>query len=151
MNAPSNSRTDRRSQLPLAKNAFRKLRALRHPDILKFVDGSETDSAVYIVTEKVVPLSSRIGREGDIKPNSQSALETGTGEEWRTWGLSKITNALSFINESGQSTHANLRVSSVFVSPSGEWRLGGFDVLSTPRDPSPVLYVSIYAPKSTEC
>ena len=126
--------------LPLAKNALRKLRALRHPDVLKYVDGSETDTAVYIITEKVVPLASRIGRDGDIKPTSESALETGTGSEWRVWGLSKVVNALGFINDSGQSTHGNLRVASVFVTPGGEWRLGGFDVLSTPKDPSPVLY-----------
>lgn len=49
--------------------------------------------------------------------------------------------ALKFINSSGSSTHGNLRPSSIFTSPSGEWRLGGFEVLSTVKDPSPVLYV----------
>lgn len=141
-NAPSSSRNDRRSLLPLAKNALRKLRALRHPDILKYVDGSETENAIYIVTEKVVPLTSRIGREGDIKPSSASAQETGTGEEWRVWGLSKVVNALGFVNDSGTSVHGNLRVTSVFVTPSGEWRLGGFEVLSSVKDSSPIIYVS---------
>jgi SCY1-like protein 1 len=127
----------------LAKNALKKLRALRHPDILKFIDGTETDSAVYIVTEPVVSLCSRIGREGDIKPNSPSAIETGTGEEWRIWGLSKVVSALGFINDSGTSTHGNVRLASVFVTPGGEWRLGGFEVLSSPKDVLPVIYVRL--------
>jgi hypothetical protein len=50
--------------------------------------------------------------------------------------------ALKFINTSGASTHGNLRPSSIFTSPSGEWKLGGFELLSTLRDASPVLYVS---------
>ena len=30
---------------------------------------------------------------------------------------------------------------SVFISASGEWKLGGFDVLSNPKDDAAVLYV----------
>jgi hypothetical protein len=137
------SRTDKRTLLQLAKNALKKLRALRHPDILKFLDGVETDSAVYIVTESVVSLCTRIGREGDIKPTSTSAVATGTGDEWRIWGLSKVVNALGFINDSGASTHGNLRLASVFVTPSGEWKLAGFEVLSSPKDAQPILYVGL--------
>jgi SCY1-like protein 1 len=49
--------------------------------------------------------------------------------------------ALSFVNDQAASTHANVRVDSIFLSPSGEWRLGGFEVLSNPKDESAVLYV----------
>lgn len=34
-----------------------------------------------------------------------------------------------------------IRVESVFISPSGEWRLGGFDLMSNPTDQAAVLYV----------
>lgn len=138
---PSSSRTDKRTLLLLAKNALKKLRTLRHPDIIRFLDGAETDSAVYIVTEPVVPLSTRIGRDGEVKCNSSSAVHQGTGEEWRIWGLSKITNALSFINDSVHATHGNLRLSSVFVAPGGDWRLGGFELQSSDKDQYPTLYV----------
>ena len=67
--------------MPLAKNALRKLRTLRHPDILRFIDGHETDTAVYIITEPVEPLTARIGPEGE---------RPGSGEEWKVWGLSRI-------------------------------------------------------------
>ena len=49
--------------------------------------------------------------------------------------------ALSFVNDQAASTHGNIRVDSIFLSPSGEWRLGGFEVLSNPGDESAVLYV----------
>lgn len=139
---PTSLRTDRKTLLQLARNALRKLKTLRHPDLIRYIDGSETDSAVYIVTEPVVPLSTRIGRDGEIKPTSASALDQGTGEEWRIWGLSKMVNALAFINDSVGATHGNLRLSSVFVAPGGDWRLGGFELLSSEKDPSPTLYVS---------
>jgi SCY1-like protein 1 len=49
--------------------------------------------------------------------------------------------ALAFINDSCASTHGNINVNSIFISPSGEWRLGGFEVLSTPKEENAVLYV----------
>jgi SCY1-like protein 1 len=79
--SPSNGGRDRRSILPLARNALRKLRSLRHPDVLRFIDGHETDTAIYIITEAVTPLTARIGTEGQ---------QPGQGEEWKVWGLSRI-------------------------------------------------------------
>lgn len=51
--------------------------------------------------------------------------------------------ALSFLNDPCASTHGNIRIDSVFLSPSGEWKLGGFEVLSNPKDETAVLYVRI--------
>jgi len=52
-----------------------------------------------------------------------------------------IQVALAFINDSCTSTHGNINVNSIFISPSGEWRLGGFEVLSAPKEENAVLYV----------
>lgn len=49
--------------------------------------------------------------------------------------------ALAFVNDSCQSTHGNIRVDSIFTSSSGEWKLGGFEVLSNAKDEAAVLYV----------
>jgi len=49
--------------------------------------------------------------------------------------------ALTFVNDTCQSTHGNVRLDSVFISPSGEWKLGGFELLSSPKDDGAVLYV----------
>lgn len=39
------------------------------------------------------------------------------------------------------SVHGAIRVSSIFTSESGEWRLGGFDILSSMNDDDAVIYV----------
>ncbi|KAG8683378.1 hypothetical protein FRC11_013644, partial [Ceratobasidium sp. 423] len=122
----------RRDLLPLAKNALRKLRTTRHPDILKFIDVVETDSSIHIVTERVQPLWAALERWSSKPAKSR--------EEWLTWGLHRISVALAFINDACQSSHGMVRVESIFISPSGEWRLGELDVMSNPTDPVAVLY-----------
>ena len=73
----------KRNQLPLAKNALRKLRTIRHPDVLKFLDGVETDTTVHIMTERVRPLSTAL-QEASVK----SAREQ---EDWVLWGLHRVS------------------------------------------------------------
>ncbi|KAJ1982524.1 Nuclear aminoacylation-dependent tRNA export pathway component [Dimargaris xerosporica] len=115
-----------RNRVPLAKNAYRKLRTMRHPDLLNYVDGLETADVIYIVTQPVVPLQAYLAEHhGD----AQLVL----------WGLYKIAQALEFLNGTCQVVHGNVRASSVFVTAAGEWRLGGFEVMSKPADPDPVI------------
>ncbi|KAG2132258.1 armadillo-type protein [Suillus cothurnatus] len=90
-----------KSTIPLARNSLRKLRTIRHPDVLRFIDVVESDSAICIMTERV---------------------------------------ALAFLNDSASSTHGNVRPNAVFITPSGEWKLGGFEVLSNPKDDLSVIY-----------
>ncbi|KAH9945690.1 armadillo-type protein [Amylocystis lapponica] len=111
---------------------MRKLRTVRHPDVLKFIDGVSTDGAVYIMTERVRPLGAAIQEW-----SKKGARER---EDWITWGLHRVSVALAFVNDSCASTHGNVRIDSIFISESGEWKLGGFDVLSNPNDPEAVLY-----------
>lgn len=111
---------------------------------------------MYIMTERVRPLAPAIQERA-----SKSAQEK---EDWLLWGIHRVsvraidvcrTNprnlristaqiALAFINEACASTHGNVRVDSVFISPSGEWKLGGFEVLSSPKDDAAILYVRSY-------
>ncbi|KAJ1975728.1 Nuclear aminoacylation-dependent tRNA export pathway component [Dimargaris verticillata] len=115
-----------RNRVPLAKNAYRKLRTMRHPDLLNYVDGLETADLIYIVTQPVVPLRAYLAEHhGD----AQLVL----------WGLYKIAQALEFLNGTCQVVHGNVRASSVFVTAAGEWRLGGFEVMSKPADTDPVI------------
>ncbi|KAG9031938.1 hypothetical protein FRB95_002074 [Tulasnella sp. JGI-2019a] len=124
--------SNRQNLMPIAKNALRKLRTTRHPDVLKFIDAVESESVIYIVTERVQPLGKALAAW-----QSKAAKDK---EEWLIWGLHRVTVALSFINDSCTSTHGSVRVDSVFISPSGEWKLGGFEVLSNPKDEAAVLY-----------
>nr|GAT57734.1 predicted protein [Mycena chlorophos] len=124
--------TARRAMLPIAKNALRKLRTTRHPDVLKFLDAVETETTIHIMTERVRPLHEALAARA-----SYGAQER---EDWLLWGLHRVSVALAFLNDSVGSTHGNIRVNSIFISPSGEWKLGGFELLSSPKDEAAVLY-----------
>lgn len=49
---------------------------------------------------------------------------------------------LKFINDDASSVHGAVRASSVFISESGEWKLGGFDILSSMKEDDAIIYVS---------
>ncbi|KAF9268803.1 ARM repeat-containing protein [Marasmius fiardii PR-910] len=124
--------SQRRDTAPLAKNALRKLRTIRHPDVLKFMDVVETDTTIHIMTERVRPL--------ELALPSWTSKSVREKEDWLLWGLHRISVALAFINESCSSTHGAVRVRSIFLSPSGEWKLGGFELLSNPKEDGAILY-----------
>lgn len=51
-------------------------------------------------------------------------------------------STLKFINDDASSVHGAVRASSVFSSESGEWKLGGFDILSSMKEDEAIIYVS---------
>ncbi|EGX44734.1 hypothetical protein AOL_s00188g72 [Orbilia oligospora ATCC 24927] len=116
-----------KSRLPLAKNALRKWRTLRHPGVVRVLDTLETDTNIYIATERVVPLGWHVKR---------NALNTETIK----WGLYTISTTMRFVNEDASSIHGNLRVSSIYTTESGEWKLAGFEVLSSLKEEDPAIY-----------
>ncbi|KAK4219558.1 armadillo-type protein [Rhypophila decipiens] len=116
-----------RSSLPLARNAVKKLRTLRHPGVIKVLDTVETDAYIYIATERLVPLRWHVKRKS-LSP------------ETAKWGLYTVAKTIKFINDEASSVHGNLKVASVYTSESGEWKLGGFEVLSNVKDDDAVIY-----------
>ncbi|KAI9787814.1 MAG: hypothetical protein M1816_007462 [Peltula sp. TS41687] len=116
-----------KSRLPLARNALKKLRTLRHPGVLKVLDAVETDTYIYIATERVAPL---------IWHTRLKRLSVETIK----WGLFTIAKTVKFINEEASSVHGNLRVSSIYTSQSGEWKLDGFELLSSMKEDDAIIY-----------
>ncbi|GAB1315086.1 Nuclear aminoacylation-dependent tRNA export pathway component [Madurella fahalii] len=116
-----------RSALPLAKNALKKLRTLRHPGVIKVLDTAESDSYIYIATERLVPLRWHVKRKS-LSP------------ETAKWGLYSVARTIKFINDEAASVHGSLKVASVYTTESGEWKLGGFEVLSNVKDDEAVIY-----------
>ncbi|KAJ5684702.1 uncharacterized protein N7477_001047 [Penicillium maclennaniae] len=116
-----------KSRLPLAKNAVRKSRTLRHPGVIKVLDTIENESFLYIVTERVAPLDWQVRRRS-------------ISEETAKWGLHTVSSTLKFINEDASSVHGAVRASSVYTSESGEWKLGGFDILSSMKEDDAIIY-----------
>ncbi|CDK26110.1 unnamed protein product [Kuraishia capsulata CBS 1993] len=100
----------------LARNALKKQRSMKLPSVLNTLDTFETDSVIYIVTERVQPLETVLANN---EPLSQQAF---------IFGIYQITTALKFINLEGGSLHGNVSSSSIYITESGEWRLGGFEL-----------------------
>ncbi|XP_055381077.1 N-terminal kinase-like protein isoform X2 [Condylostylus longicornis] len=110
------------SKLDLAKSALKRLKTLRHPSILQYLDSLETDKVIYVATEAVEPLGTYITKLASEGPQKDLYL---------TWGIFQTTRALSFLNNDGNLRHNNVSVWSVFVNSSGEWKLGGLEYVSS--------------------
>ncbi|KKY32601.1 putative scy1 protein kinase [Diaporthe ampelina] len=119
--------TANRSRLPLAKNALKKLRTLRHPGVIKVLDTVETETYIYIATERLVPLRWHVKRKS-LSP------------ETTKWGIYSVARTLKFINDEASSIHGNMRVGSIYTSESGEWKIGGLEVLSNVKDDDAIIY-----------
>lgn len=57
------------------------------------------------------------------------------------WGVYTVGSTLEFINKEASSVHGNIRSSAIFVSESGEWKVGGLEVLSCMKEDDAVIYV----------
>uniref|UniRef100_A0A668A8C1 N-terminal kinase-like protein n=1 Tax=Myripristis murdjan TaxID=586833 RepID=A0A668A8C1_9TELE len=127
--------TDQQTQL--AKAAFKRMKTLRHPNILAYVDGLETEKSLYLVTEQVTPLATHLKAQAE---------KGGSGELEVSWGLHQIVKALSFLVNDCHLLHNNLGLWAVFVDRAGEWKLGALDHVAPEQgDPSGAL---LPAPKT---
>ncbi|KAL9595053.1 MAG: hypothetical protein Q9219_006676 [cf. Caloplaca sp. 3 TL-2023] len=54
--------------------------------------------------------------------------------------LARNAATLAFINDEATSVHGNMRLRSVYTSRSGEWRLGGFEVLSSMKEDDAIIF-----------
>ncbi|WCJ20096.1 N-terminal kinase-like protein [Euphorbia peplus] len=117
------------AHLSAARNGVKRLRTVRHPNILSFLhstevetfDGSSSKITIYMVTEPVMPLSDKINELG---------LQGTQRDEYFAWGLNQIAKAVSFLNNDCKLVHGNVCLASVVVTPTLDWKLHAFDVLS---------------------
>ncbi|KAL0321754.1 UNVERIFIED_CONTAM: putative inactive serine/threonine-protein kinase scy1 [Sesamum calycinum] len=115
--------------LVAGRNGVKRLRTVRHPNILSFLhstevetlDGSSAKVTIYMVTEPVMPLSEKIKELG---------LEGSQRDEYYAWGLHRIAKAVSFLNNDCKLVHGNVCMASVVVTQTLDWKLHAFDVLS---------------------
>ncbi|XP_043214943.1 N-terminal kinase-like protein [Amphibalanus amphitrite] len=113
---------DSPAQLELAKTAVKRLKTLRHPGVVTYIDSTETDKLVYLATEPVTPLEEWLENCSVTAKQRDLAI---------SWGLLQITKALSFLINDGKLQHNNICMSSVFVDAAGEWKLGGLEYVSS--------------------
>ena len=105
----------------------------------------QTDTYIYVATERLTPLQWPVRR----KALSEETLKWGlftiavrlSSSEVSSERLRLRQDTLAFINEDAQSVHGSVRISSIFISQSGEWRLGGLDILSSMKEDDAIIYV----------
>ncbi|KAG9146637.1 hypothetical protein Leryth_026302 [Lithospermum erythrorhizon] len=115
--------------LAAGRNGVKRLRTVRHPNILSFLHSTETETfdgstskiTIYVVTEAVMPLSEKIKELG---------LVGSQRDEYYAWGLHRIAKAVSFLNNDCKLVHGNVCLASVVVTQTLDWKLYAFDVLS---------------------
>ncbi|XP_047053794.1 N-terminal kinase-like protein [Lolium rigidum] len=115
--------------LVAGRNGVKRLRTVRHPNILSFLhsteaevpDGPAVKHTIYIVTEPVTPLAERI---------KELNLGGTQRDEYFAWGLHQISKAVSFLNNDCKLVHGNVCLASVVVTQTLDWKLHAFDVLS---------------------
>ncbi|CAH0394139.1 unnamed protein product [Bemisia tabaci] len=110
------------TEFELAKTAVKRLKTLRHPSILQYIDSCETGKTLYLVTEYVQKLNDRLAL---IENEKQERNDL-----YIAWGIFQITRALSFLNNDGKLRHNNVNSLSVFVNQAGEWKLGGVEYMA---------------------
>ncbi|WAR19539.1 SCYL1-like protein [Mya arenaria] len=80
------------TQAALARSSFKRIKTLRHPNILTFLDGIETDKVIYIATEPVTPLEKGlaflVNDCGLIHNNvCMSSIYVDQAGEWKLGGV----------------------------------------------------------------
>ncbi|CAI4221585.1 unnamed protein product [Auanema sp. JU1783] len=94
------------------ENGIKHLKQLRHPHIINFVDCNNVNGVLSLLTERVLIL--------DICIDSLTSIEIQSG-------LSQIREVLIFLHEKARVCHNNISPASIFVTPNGDWKLGGFE------------------------
>lgn len=100
-------------------HGFQKMKTMRHPYILQYLDGVDLEKELVLVTEPVIPLVEWLAT---LKPEFR--------EEQVAWGLRCLAAALEFLTGSPHHmTHGMVCSHNVFVTKAGDWKLGGLDLL----------------------
>lgn len=115
-----------------AKHSLKRIKTLRHPSILKYVDSCENEKSICIVTEGVVPLAEYLERASQGFTETQREFSIG-------YGLLNVAKGLDFMNN-GQLNHNNINIHSIFVNSSGVWKIGGLDYVCSIEEKPPRLH-----------
>lgn len=112
----------------VAQRGIQKIRLLKHPYVLSYVDSSVSEDSVLLVTEACVPLKNwidSIGSNRDAINGSISSIH---------WGFRCIITALEFLHSSCGIGHNAIDLSTIFVVKDGDWKVGRFEYSGNPSN-----------------
>jgi hypothetical protein len=110
-------------EISCARNALHRFKTIRHPHVLLYIDGFEPPDGAK--TGKVLIVVEH------VKPLEQVLAQSPAGQEREScvWGLWTVAQAMHFVNADCHMQHGNICIPSIFVSDSGDWKLGGFELM----------------------
>ncbi len=124
-------------KLDLARNTFKRMRAIRHPAFVQYIEyenlfkqnidknsGVELPNMIYIVTDYVTPL-----------PDAVRMMHADFFNEAVAWGVYSVVQGLNFLH-SKRLYHGNINAPSIYVDQAGEWKIGELGFLSEIVDPN---------------
>lgn len=98
---------------PYIERALQASRVLRHPGLLKYIDGGIVGGEVVVVTEHATPLL-----HYDLSKLSPLHVSAS---------LLSILQTLVFMHDRAGVSHNNLSGASIFVTTTGSWKLWGLE------------------------
>ena len=128
--------------LPFQRSTL-KLKTLRHPYILSYLDNVDLDEELVLVTEGCTPLEEWL-LEGSKKGNTRSPLEKESMEQEILWGFKCVLESLQFLHSNGL-VHNYLGRHSIFVSKSGDWKIGSLDLIANLTVDDDFTFLSTHA------
>uniref|UniRef100_A0A061S498 SCY1-like protein 1 n=1 Tax=Tetraselmis sp. GSL018 TaxID=582737 RepID=A0A061S498_9CHLO len=127
-------------KLDTARNGVKRLRMMRHPNVLSFKTSIEVEErseiVVYIVTEPVKPL---------LQVMTDLNLEGMQRDQYLTMGLYHVASAVSFLSNDVDLVHGNICLAAIVVTPTLDWKLHGLDLMTEhamPERPPPLAAAS---------
>ncbi|EUB61263.1 kinase-like protein [Echinococcus granulosus] len=129
--------SDSAAATAVLSQAVKRMKTLRHPNILNWLAGTEQLKAPFhIITEEVRPLLEYIREQADSSSNFAFLA---------SWGIYQVTRALGFLNDDCHLSHNAVCAAAVYVNRSSEWKLGRLDYV-TPLNEAGEQKLNIYRP-----
>ena len=114
-------------QFSAASSAIKKLKTLRHPSIINYIDSQESEKAILLATEQITPLLLHLNLEVDENFEQKDA--------YLAWGVFQIFRGVAFLHEANL-VHGSLHAGSIFVTPAGEWKIFGLEQMRSTVQPN---------------
>jgi SCY1-like protein 2 len=121
---------DHEALLKILRKDIKSMKTLHHPHCLRVIDTfDENRKMLGFVTERVFCSLANAFKDFRNLPfaNVSSELRQFTLSPFELmYGISHLTEALSFLHKEANIAHLGISPESIFVMPDGRWKLGGF-------------------------
>eukprot|EP00095_Tigriopus_kingsejongensis_P012694 maker-scaffold22_size673200-snap-gene-5.35 protein:Tk12694 transcript:maker-scaffold22_size673200-snap-gene-5.35-mRNA-1 annotation:"hypothetical protein TcasGA2_TC008834" len=113
---------DTPDKLGVASQAVKRLKTLRHPAILAFLESQEIDGvSVSLATERVSVLSAHLDEL------DRDGLRGTIRDQYLGWGLYQVLMGVHFLTHDAQLRHNGLFGDAIYVNKAGDWKLFALD------------------------